>query len=173
MKALVVVLAALLLAPDALGSGAAWQRKRVVVYDHTPSDWQATLSNAIARFNAMRPPRVPRLIYRRMDERRCKAARHKGGIGVCVAPAMRFPGDTAVVWERGEMLEARIRLQPFIEFEDPLVIACHELFHAVTGAPEGAWASVRPCPYGPEYAERVYRKHERRPHPATPVAKSP
>lgn len=161
MKALLVALAVLVLAPEALASGIVWERKRVPVYDHTPDGWQGQVAFAVAEFNRKRSKRVPRLAYR---DAGAPCRRHRRGVTVC-----EFVGDPRLLGEAvyrprpgGVLVRVLVRLGgPAGTAEDDVAegqrTVCHELFHALTGAPERKVPN-EPCPYHEGFARKVYRR---------------
>jgi hypothetical protein len=166
-RILLVVLVVLIAAPeDATSSGAAWPRKRIVVRDHTPETWRPLVAEAVAAFNAKRGKHVPRLRYR---DAGAPCRRHKRGISVC-----EFSGEAqllgwTVVRPWHTPTRAIVMLGgPVGDRSDAAEIAeakrtvCHELFHALTNAPERKVPKQEACPYNERFARKVYRTHARR-----------
>lgn len=160
MKAMLVVVVMVLLAPEALADGAAWQRKRIPVWDHAGVGWAPVVAEAVATINRQLPKRAPRLKHR---PRATPCVRHRRGISVCEDGVLPFPGQALYRIEAAHTLtKATVLLRPFAEFTFPLELVCHELYHATTGlVSHGAWTTERPCPFDERAARRVYRKHGR------------
>jgi hypothetical protein len=86
MRAVLIALVLLSVSPDVLAGGAAWRERRIVVRDYTPAAWQPHVERALDAFNAAMPPAVPRLVYQRRKERRCRAlpaTGWRGTLAVC------------------------------------------------------------------------------------------
>ena len=164
MKALLLASVLLLLSGEALASGAAWHRKRIPVHDQAASVWEPYLRVAVARINRMNPRSVPRLVYR-PHESECNPRRR--GITVCSREG-NYSGVTYARWKT-PLRRATILLDPDDNASAErlggytyLALACHELMHAVTGAPERKVRDGQPCPYNAAFARKVYREHGRR-----------
>lgn len=156
MKIVIVVLALLLIGEDALArQGAAWHEKRVRVWNHAGVEWEPALRQAVAEVNASLPKRAPRFVYRQGGTD-CRG--HRRAITVCSSDTLANPGETVTTWRKRRILRSRITLRPFVEFDTHVLIACHELFHAVTLAPESA-VPDGPCPFDEPFARKTYRKH--------------
>jgi hypothetical protein len=168
MKALVVALALLVLAPDALAGGFVWERQRVRVWDYTSPLYDGVVTATVRDFNAIMPKRGPRLVYRRMPQRPCAAVKRKHrGITLCnVAPG----ADGEFTDYRQARHATRRTVVKFINDADVLDGSPdpvrwsveHEMTHAVFGAPERvANSDITPGSPLHRFAQRLYRQHGR------------
>jgi hypothetical protein len=186
MKALLVALVLLSLAPDALDAALRGARhepltgRRVRVFDYTSPDWDGIVAAAVAGTNGILPPRAPRLEYRRMAEKPCsglKPRAHRSNVLVCSAPdldAQAGATDPHHRWRDGrlERVGARVSLDDGLHavlgWRRPNTV-CHELMHAVLAVRDRydsrpGTSCVRgdldaPGPWDAAYARRAYRKH--------------
>src|SRR5687767_1341296 len=83
MKALLLALVVLMIAPEALAGGAVWRERKIVVRDHTTEVLRPFVRETVAAFNAMLPKRAPRLRYRVRPVQPCSAVKAKRGVAVC------------------------------------------------------------------------------------------
>lgn len=179
MKAVLLALTLLLLAPEALAGGAVWTGKKVVVFDLTSAAWDGVIAQTVADFNAVMPKKAPLLVYQRMAAKDCAAIRgrdHKRGIVTCSTAAFSDVGGAAAGFFDNDLRVKRYVLQ----FSDPYAsanptqrarAACHELMHAYTGIRDNyhalpdtscVWGSLTsPGPFDVAYAKRVYGKKGR------------
>jgi hypothetical protein len=174
VKALIVVFVGLIALLPVGGDGAAWRGKRVVVRDHTPVAWQPLVERAIAAFNTAMPPEVPRLIYQRRKERRCRSlpdTGRRGSLALCADDGR----ELALWWgwaeyrvERGGIIpSAKISLYSGMPEGEVGPSLCHELMHALTNADHSPFredSCVRghlsePGAWDVAFARRAYRKH--------------
>jgi hypothetical protein len=183
----VVLLCGLLWLPgvaDAGKPGAVWHRAKYVrVRAYVGSAWQPFIAQGVADMNAILPQRAPQLMLETLAPIPCKQARKKNArkrriLVVCENPEKRWPdsASTLLDTERGTILSPVIvTLGPApntgTAYWDALVAqntVCHELMHAVAGAPENVGSAS--CVSGPDYLntrpgaddiaflQRVYRK---------------
>ena len=159
MKALLIALVVLSMTPDVLADGSVWERKRVVVRDHTSEPWRPLVADAVAEFNRVRSRHVPRLRYRDAVAS-CRSPRR--GIAVCSVASTAFAaGFASYRPRRGVVASAKVVLSDAYRWDDPLNTVCHELFHALTDASEHKIPAAEPCPYNERFARRVYRQHRK------------
>jgi hypothetical protein len=138
MRAFVLVLLLLLLAPDALAAPAVWAEQSVRVLDYSTPQWDGLVEGMVDEFNAMLPESAPRLVYRRMPERACqdlKARPYVGAIVFCSVSTAPFVGMAGVLHDGTTIVETRVMLNDtmFFNTRDASNTVCHELMHAVTG----------------------------------------
>jgi hypothetical protein len=158
-RIVLVMLVVLIAAPeDVASSGAAWQGKRVAIWNHAGIAWEPFLRQGIAHINRSLPRNAPRFRYRQ-GAASCRG--HRRAIAVCARQGLPVAGYTITTSRRHEMTRGRIVLLPFAEFTDPLVIVCHELGHAISGVPERK-IPVEACPYNERFSRKAYRQHGRR-----------
>ena len=171
MRAFVVALCVLLLAPDALAAPTVWSEKSVRVLDYSTAKWTGLVEEMIGEFNGMLPESAPRLVYRRMPERACQNLKPRpivGAIIVCSMPAAPFVGMTGVLHDGTTIVETRIMLNDklYLNTRQATNTVCHELMHAVTGIKDRyhrrpqtscVWGSLpTPGRFDVAYARRVY-----------------
>lgn len=165
MRALLLALALLLLAPDALASGSVWEQRRVPVYDHTGPAYAGAVQRAVAHLNAAIPKRGPTLRYKRKPFRPCPAKWREGAVVVCEMPRSNGGGLALTRADRHVMRWAMVRLTHGADLvghggtQDGDLLAEEELIHAVLDRGDGAahadWPDVA------RYAKKTYRKHRR------------
>jgi hypothetical protein len=172
IRAFLLALLVLLLAPDALAAPpAVWSEKSVRVLDYSTSKWDGLVEGMVDEFNAMLPESAPQLVYRRMPQRACQDLKPHpffGAIIVCSVPTASFVGLTGVLHDGTTIVETRVMLndKKFFNTRDATNTVCHELMHAVTGIKDRyyrrpktscVWGSL-PAPgrFDVAYARKVY-----------------
>ena len=171
VRAFLLALLVLLLAPDALAAPAVWSEKSVRVLDYSAAKWTGLVEEMIDEFNSMLPESAPRLVYRRMPERACQDLKSRpfvGTIVVCSVATAPFVGMTGVLHDGTIIVETRIMLNDkmFLNTRDATNTVCHELMHAVTRIKDRyyrrpktscVWGSL-PAPgrFDVAYARKVY-----------------
>ncbi len=171
VRAFVLTLCVLLLAPDALAAPTIWARKSVRVLDYSAAKWTGLVEEMIDEFNSMLPEPTPRLVYRRMPERACQDLNPRpivGAIIVCSVPAAPFVGMTGVLHDGTTIVETRVMLNDrlYLNTSQATNTICHELMHAVTGIKDRyhrrprtscVWGSLpTPGRFDVAYARKVY-----------------
>jgi hypothetical protein len=172
VRAFLLTLLLLLLAPDALAAPSVWAEKSVRVLDYTTPKWDGLVAGMVDEFNAMLPESAPRLVYRRMPERACQDLKPRpvaGSIIVCSVRTAPFVGMTGVLHDGTTIVETRIMLNDkmFLTTRDATNTVCHELMHAVTGIKDRyyrrpktscVWGSLpTPGRFDVAYARKVYQ----------------
>ena len=113
VRALLLALVVLLLAPDALGAPAIWAEQSVRVLDYTTPRWDGLVEGMVDEFNGMLPEAAPRLVYRRMPRRACQDLTPRpivGAIVVCSVATAPFVGMTGVLHDGTTIVETRVML---------------------------------------------------------------
>jgi hypothetical protein len=174
VRAFVLALCVLLLAPDALAAPTVWAKKSVRVLDYSSPKWAGLVEGMVDEFNGMLPKSAPRLVYRDMRERACQDLKPSpvvGAIIVCSMPTAPFVGMTGVLHDGTTIVETRIMLNDtlFLTTRDATNTVCHELMHAVTGIKDRyqrrpktscVWGSLpTPGRFDVAYARKVYALH--------------
>jgi hypothetical protein len=171
IRALLLALSVLLLAPDALAVPTVWAEKSVRVLDYSTPKWDGVVEGMVDEFDAMLPESAPRLVYRRMPERACQDLDPHpviGAIIVCSVATGPFVGMTGVLHDGTTIVETRVMLNDrlFLNRRNATNTVCHEMMHAVTGIKDRyqrrpktscVWGSL-PAPgrFDVAYARRVY-----------------
>lgn len=140
-----------------------WGARTVRVIDATDASWQPFVREAVAQFNAQRPPGAPLLRHETGSPRDCY---EKKAIVLCLAPAADLAPAvgkaTHGLTRRGTFMDATVF---FADSVTPgVTLACHELFHAYTAAKHGAWVDVHPCPYDAQIVRDLYERPDKRRH---------
>jgi hypothetical protein len=171
VRAFVLTLCVLLLAPDALAAPTVWAEKSVRVLDYSAPKWTGLVEEMIDEFNSMLPESAPRLVYRRMPERACQDLQQRpivGAIIVCSVPAAPFVGMTGVLHDGTTIVETRVMLNDrlYLNTRQATNTVCHELMHAVTGIKDRyhrrpqtscVWGSLLvPGRFDAAFARKVY-----------------
>jgi hypothetical protein len=172
MKSLLLASVVLLLSGEALASAAAWRERHVVVRDYTPAAWQPHVEATVRAFNDAMPEAVPRLVYARRPERRCRAVRERrGAVALCAddtAELARWWGWAEYRVGRGGVIpSAKVSLWSGMPPGNVADTLCHELMHALTNADHAPFredSCVRgnlrePGAWDVAFATRVYRQH--------------
>jgi hypothetical protein len=138
VRALLLALALLLLAPAGLAAPMVWTEKSVRVLDYSTPKWDGLVEGMVDEFNGMLPESAPRLVYRCMPQRARQDRRPHpvvGAIIVCTVPTAPFVGMTGVLHDGTTIVETRVMLndETFFNARDATNTVCHELMHAVTG----------------------------------------
>jgi hypothetical protein len=174
VRALLLALVVLLLAPDALGAPALWAETSVRVLDYTTPRWDGLVEGMVDEFNGMLPESAPRLVYRRMPQHACQDLKPRlfvRAIVICSVATAPFEGMTGVLHDGTTIVETRVMLNDtmFLNTRNASNTVCHELMHAVTGIKDRyhrrpktscVWGSL-PTPglFDVAYARRVYEPH--------------
>jgi hypothetical protein len=171
MRALVLALLGLLLAPDALAAPLVWGEQSVRVLDYSTSEWDGLVEGMVDEFNGMLPESAPQLVYRRMPQRACQDLKPRpyfGAIVVCSVSTAPFVGMTGVLHDGTTIVETRVMLNDaaFFNTRDATNTVCHELMHAVTGIKDRydrrpktscVWGSLpTPGRFDVAYARKAY-----------------
>jgi len=178
VRAFLLTLVVLLLAPDALAAPAVWAETSLRVLDYTTPQWDGLVEGMVDEFNDMLPESAPQLVYRRMPQRACQDLKPHpfvGAIIVCSVATAPFVGMTGVLHEGSTIVETRIMLNDtmFLNRRGATNTVCHELMHAVTGIKDRyhhrpktscVWGSLpTPGRFDAAYARRVYEpRHQAR-----------
>jgi hypothetical protein len=175
VRALLLALVVLLVAPDALGAPALWAETSVRVLDYTTPRWDGLVQGMVDEFNGMLPEAAPQLVYHRMPQRACQDLKPRpftGAIVVCSMATAPFVGMTGLLHDGATTVETRVMLNDttFLNTRDASNTVCHELMHAVTGIKDRyhrrprtscVWGSLpTPGRFDAAYARRVYEPHE-------------
>jgi hypothetical protein len=175
VRALILTLVVLLLAPDALAAPAVWAETSVRVLDYTAPRWDGLVEGMVAEFNDMLPESAPRLVYHRMPQRACQDLKPRpfvGAIVVCSVATAPFVGMTGMLHDGTTIVETRVMLNDtmFLNTRDATNTVCHELMHAVTGIKDRyhrrpktscVWGSLpTPGRFDVAYARRVYEPRD-------------
>ena len=112
IRAFLLALLVLLLAPDALAAPpAVWSEKSVRVLDYSTSKWDGLVEGMVDEFNAMLPESAPQLVYRRAAARLPGPVPHpSSAIIVCSVPTASFVGLTGVLHDGTTIAETRVML---------------------------------------------------------------
>ncbi len=171
MRALLLALLGLLLAPNALAAPLVWAEQSVRVLDYSTSQWDGLVEGMVDEFNGMLPKSAPRLVYRRMPQRACQDLKPRpyfGAIVVCSVPAAPFVGMPGVPHDGTTIIETRVMINDtaFFNTRDATNTVCHELMHGVTGIkdryrrrPKSSWVwGSLPTPgrFDVAYGGKVY-----------------
>ncbi len=171
MRALLLALLGLLLAPHALAAQLMWGEQSVRVLDYSTSEWDGLVEGMVDEFNGMLPESVPRLVYRSMPQRACQDLKPRpyfGAIVVCSVPTAPFVGMTGVLHDGTTIVETRVMLndEMFFNTRSATNTVCHELMHAVTGIKDRyhrrpktscVWGSLpTPGRFDVAYARKIY-----------------
>lgn len=178
MRAVLIALILLTVSADALATGAAWERKRVVIKNYLSEDWRPFVAPVVAAFNDAMPKRVPTLRYREHDPTACAdIPRQQRRTGIVLCWTTDTPNGLGATYphQRRHVIDrAQVRLKPETGWGDDRIAntVCHELMHALTGIPDNydfpqrerscVWGLLpEPGPFDVRYARRVYRQHGR------------
>jgi hypothetical protein len=171
VRALMLALLVLLLAPEALAAPTVWAEQSVRVLDYSTSQWDGLVEGMVDEFNGMLPESAPQLVYRRMPKRACQDLKSRpffGAIVVCSVATAPFVGMTGVLHDGTTIVETRVMLNDtmFLNTRDATNTVCHELMHAVTGIKDRyyrrpktscVWGSLTtPGRFDMAYARKVY-----------------
>jgi hypothetical protein len=171
VRAMLLALLVLLLAPDALAAPTAWAEQSVRVLDYSTPQWDGLVEGMVEEFNGTLPESTPQLVYRRMPQRACQDLKSRpfvGAIVVCSVSTAPFVGMTGVLHDGTTIVETRIMLndKKFLSTWDATNTVCHELMHAVTGIKDQydrrpktscVWGSLlTPGRFDVAYARKVY-----------------
>ena len=171
VRAMLLALLVLLLAPDALAAPTAWAEQSVRVLDYSTPQWDGLVEGMVEEFNGILPESAPQLVYRRMPQRACQDLKSRpfvGAIVVCSVSTAPFVGMAGVLHDGTTIVETRIMLndKKFLSSRDATNTVCHELMHAVTGIKDRydrhlktscVWGSLlTPGRFDVAYARKVY-----------------
>jgi hypothetical protein len=175
VRALLLALVVLLLAPDAPAAPAVWAETSLRVLDYTTPQWDGLVEGMVDEFNEMLPEAAPRLVYHRMPPHACQDLKSRpfvGAIVVCSVATAPFVGMTGVLHDGTTIVETRVMLNDtmFRNTRGATNTVCHEMMHAVTGIKDRyhrrpktscVWGSL-PIPgrFDVAYARRVYQPHD-------------
>lgn len=178
MKVMLLALLVLVLPMEVVAMpGAVWTKHRVKVLDFTPLAWQDDVAETIAAYNAVMPRSAPRLVYVPMQPAPCpfgKRAHRQGAIAMCndLGGDGLHLGLTTTEQRSRVIRGALVRL--FDDGQDTdqgglRAIICHELMHALFGAPHRRQASGASCIWAwaespgsadARYAKKVHRTYD-------------
>src|SRR5688500_3355192 len=138
VRAILLALGVLPLAPDALAAPSTWAETSVRVLDYSTPQWDGLVEGMVDEFNGMLPESAPQLVYRRMPQRACQDLKPHPfvrAIVVCSVPTAPFVGMTGVLHDGKTIIETRVMLNDtmFLDTRHSTNTVCHELMHAVTG----------------------------------------
>jgi hypothetical protein len=175
VRALLLALVVLLLAPDAPAAPAVWAETSLRVLDYTTPRWDGLVEGMVDEFNDMLPEAAPRLVYHRMPPHACQDLKSRpfvGAIVVCSVATAPFVGMTGVLHDGTTIVETRVMLNDtmFRNTRGATNTVCHEMMHAVTGIKDRyhrrpktscVWGSLpTPGRFDVAYARRVYKTHD-------------
>lgn len=112
------------------------------VIDRTPPEWDGVVAEMVDKFNAVMPPRGPKILYERGDPAVCA-----DDIGVCVGNTMPYLGIAAITDTPGEA-EIILTDQSPITRELQEAITCHEFMHAISGIRDCYGCQIDSCVHG-------------------------